>query len=106
MSAVAVSNGEINAQSVQLGLAFPDLLKPGALATVSYLRPFDVQDGRDFLISGGGDGAVQEEWEISYRYPLTSSIALVPSFYWIRNANNFGDNPDIYVFNLQTQLSF
>lgn len=99
-------DGEVNAQSLQLGVAFHDLLKPGSLATISYLRPFDVTDGRDFLISGGGDGAVQEELEVSYRYPISSNFAIVPSYYWIRNANNFGDNPDIHVFNLQTQFSF
>ncbi|MEA5462599.1 iron uptake porin [Leptothoe sp. PORK10 BA2] len=99
-------DGEVNAQSLQLGLAFHDLLKSGSLATISYLRPFDVTDGRNFLISGGGDGAVQEEIEVSYRYPVTPNFAVVPSVYWIGNANNFGDNPDIYVFNLQTQFSF
>lgn len=99
-------DGEVNAQSLQLGLAFHDLLKPGSLATISYVRPFDVIDGRDFLISGGGDGSVQEELEVSYRYPVTSNFAIVPSYYWIRNANNFGDNPDIHIFNLQTQFSF
>ena len=98
--------GEVNAQSLQLGLAFHDLLKPGSLATISYLQPFDVIDGRDFLISGGGDGAVQEELEVSFRYPLTNNFAIVPSYYWIQNANNFGDNPDIHIFNLQTQFSF
>ncbi|MEM1242531.1 MAG: iron uptake porin [Cyanobacteria bacterium P01_H01_bin.26] len=101
-----LADGDVNAQSLQFGLAFPDLFKPGALATISYLRPFDVTDGRSFLVSGGGDGAVQEEIEVSYRYPLTNNIAIVPSVYWIGNANNFGDNSDIYVFNLQTQFSF
>lgn len=99
-------DGEVNAQSLQLGVAFHDLLKPGSLATISYLQPFDVIDGRDFLISGGGDGAVQEELEVSFRYPLTNNFAIVPSYYWIQNANNFGDNPDIHIFNLQTQFSF
>ena len=99
-------DGEVNAQSLQLGLAFHDLLKPGSLATISYVRPFDVIDGRNFLISGGGDGSVQEELEVSYRYPFTPNFAIVPSYYWIRNANNFGDNPDIHIFNFQTQFSF
>ncbi|MEM9907150.1 MAG: iron uptake porin [Cyanobacteria bacterium P01_D01_bin.44] len=101
-----LDGGDVNAQSVQLGLAFPDLFKQGALATISYVQPFDVLDGREFLISGGGDGAIQREWEVSYRLPLTDNIALVPSAYWILNPNNFEDNPDIFVFNLQTQFSF
>jgi len=99
-------DGNIDAQSVQVGVAFPDLFKPGALATISYVQPFDVQGGREFLASGGGDGASQEEVEISYRYPLSPNLALVPSVYWINNVNNFSDNPDIYVFNLQAQLTF
>lgn len=99
-------DGDVDAQSIQLGLAFHDVLKSGSLATISYLRPFDVTDGRNFLASGGGDGATQEEIEFSYRYPLTNNIAIVPSVYWINNANNFSDNSDIYVFNLQTQFSF
>ncbi|MEM8809588.1 MAG: iron uptake porin [Cyanobacteria bacterium P01_G01_bin.38] len=103
---LGLDGGDVNAQSVQLGLAFPDLFKQGALATISYVQPFDVLDGRDFLISGGGDGAIQREWEISYRLPLTDNISIVPSVYWILNPNNFSDNPDIFVFNLQTQLSF
>lgn len=99
-------DGEVNAQSVQVGVAFPDLFKKGAQGIISYVRPFDVLDGRDFLASGGGDGSVQQEVEISYRYPLSQNFAIVPSFYWINNANNFGENPDIYVLNLQAQLAF
>lgn len=102
----ALPDGEVNAQSVQVGVAFPNLFKPGAQGIISYVRPFDVLDGSEFLASGGGDGSVQQEIEVAYRYPLSQNIALVPSFYWIDNVNNFGDNPDIYVFNLQAQLSF
>ncbi|NEQ32245.1 MAG: carbohydrate porin, partial [Leptolyngbya sp. SIO4C5] len=105
-AAAALDRGEINAQSVQVGVAFPNLFKEGALATISYLKPFSVLDGRDFLISGGGNGGVQEELEITYRYPVNNYMAIVPSFYWIGNANNFSDNPDIYVLNLQTQFFF
>ncbi|NJL47168.1 MAG: iron uptake porin [Leptolyngbyaceae cyanobacterium SM2_5_2] len=98
--------GDINAQSFQFGLAFPNLFKEGALATVSYLVPFDVTSGRNFLVSGGGDGGTQQEVEVSYRYPLNRNISLMPSFYWIINPNNFGSNPDIFLFNLQGQISF
>lgn len=98
--------GEVNAQSIQFGLAFPGLFKEGALGTVSYLIPFDILDGREFMVAGGGDGGTQQEIEVSYRYPLSSNIAVMPSFYWILNANNFEDNSDIFIFNLQTQLFF
>lgn len=100
------SDGEINAQSFQVGLAFPDLGKEGALATLSFLVPFDVLDGRRFLSAGGGNGGTQYEVEASYFYPITNNIALVPAFYLIGNPNNFDDNPTIYVGNLRAQFSF
>jgi len=103
---VSRPNGEVNAQTVQLGAAFPDLGKEGALFTLSYLIPFSVVDGRNFLVSGGGDGGTQYEFEATYFYPLTQNIALVPAFYWIGNANNFSNNPNIYVGNLRAQFSF
>ncbi|MBD2307370.1 carbohydrate porin [Chroococcidiopsis sp. FACHB-1243] len=99
-------NGEVDVQAIQAGLAFPDLGKEGALLTFSYLRPFAVLDGRNFLVSGGGDGGVQYEFEATYYYPITDNIALVPAFYLIANPNNFSDNPNIYVGNLRAQFKF
>lgn len=98
--------GDVTAQAFQFGLAFPNLFKEGSQATLSYLIPFDITGGRDFLISGGGNGGTQQEVELAYRYPLNRNIALMPSIYWIMNANNFSTNPDIFIFNLQAQLSF
>ncbi len=98
--------GDINAQSIQAGVAFPNLFKPGAQAIISYLQPFEVLDGEEFLIAGGGDGAIQREVEFTYRYPVSPNLAIVPSLYWVMNANNFEDNPDIFFFNLQAQVSF
>lgn len=99
-------DGEVNAQALQLGMAFPDLGKEGALATLSYVIPFSVLDGRNFLASGGGNGGVQYEFEATYYYPLTNNIALIPAFYLIGNPNNFNDNPNIYVGNIRAQFRF
>lgn len=100
------SGGNINSQSIQFGLGFPDLGKQGALATLAFLMPFDVLSGRRFLVAGGGDGGTQYEFEATYHYPITNNIALVPAFYLIGNANNFDSNPTIYVGNLRAQFSF
>lgn len=97
---------KINAQSIQTGLAFNDVGKEGSQATFSFLIPFDVLDGRQYLVSGGGNGGTQYEFEASYFYPLSNNLAVVPSFYTIVNPNNFDTNPAIYVFNLRTQFSF
>ncbi|MEG4114806.1 MULTISPECIES: iron uptake porin [unclassified Microcoleus] len=99
-------DGTIKNQSYQLGVAFPDLFKEGALLTVSYLVPFDFTGGRRFLVSGGGNGGTQYEIEATYYLPLTDHISIVPAFYAIGNANNFDNNPTIFVGNLRTQFSF
>ena len=72
---------KINAQSIQAGLAFNDVGKEGSRATFSFVVPFDVLDGRKYLAAGGGNGGTQYEFEASYYYPLSNSLALVPSFY-------------------------
>ncbi len=98
--------GSIDSQSLQLGFALPDLGKEGAQATFSYLIPFSVISGRKYLVSGGGDGGVQYEFEANYFYPLTDNIALSPSFYVILKPNNFNSNGTIYVTNLRAQFNF
>ncbi len=100
------AGGNINSQAFQFGLGFRDLGKEGALATLSFLVPFDVIDGRRFLVAGGGNGGTQYEFEATYFYPLTNNIAIVPAFYLIANPNNFDNNPTIYVGNLRAQFSF
>ncbi|HEY9635193.1 MAG TPA: iron uptake porin [Coleofasciculaceae cyanobacterium] len=102
----ARAGGDVNIQALQLGLAFPDLGKEGAMLTLSYLRPFALLDGRNFLVSGGGDGGVQYEFEATYYYPITNNIAIVPAFYYIANPNNFSANPSIYIGNVRAQFSF
>ncbi|GET42177.1 iron uptake porin [Microseira wollei] len=99
-------DGNLRAQSFQVGVAFPDLGKRGALATLTYVWPFDVLQGRKFLVSGGGDGGTQFDIEATYYYPVTNNIAIVPYFYITGNANNFDDNPLIYSGTVQVQFSF
>lgn len=101
-----VPDTEIKAQALQLGVAFPDLFKEGAQGTVSFVLPFDITSGRDFLVSGGGNGGTQYNIEVTYFYPITNNISLVPAFYAIINPNNFDNNPSIYVANLRAQFLF
>ncbi len=89
-----------------LGFALPDFLKEGAQANFSYLIPFAITNGREFLLSGGGDGAVQSEFELNYYYPINDNLAIVPSFYMIIRPNNFSQNDPLYVGNVRTQFNF
>jgi hypothetical protein len=102
----ARDGGNVRVQSFQVGLGFPDLGKQGALGVVSFLVPHNYIDGRRFLLSGGGDGGTQYEFEASYYYPISQNIAIVPAFYTIWNANNFDSNPTVFVGNIRTQFTF
>jgi hypothetical protein len=97
---------DVNVQTFQAGLAFPDLGKQGALATFSFLIPFDIVDGEEFFVAGRGDDGTQIDLELSYFYPLTANIAIVPAFYAIINPNNFSDNPTVFVGNVRAQFAF
>jgi len=99
-------DGNVNAQAFQIGLAFPDLGKKGALGTLSCVVPFDMVAGRKFLVAGGGDGGTEYEFEASYFRPIANNIAIVPSVYLIGNPNNFESNPAIYGGTLRMQFAF
>ena len=99
-----LENGEVNAQAFQAGVAFPDLGKEGALGTLSFVVPFDVTSGEEFLASGFGDGGTQYELEATYNFPVNDNFSLIPAFYYVNSPNNFEDNPGIYVGNLRMQF--
>ncbi|MGF1588222.1 MAG: iron uptake porin [Pleurocapsa sp.] len=101
-----LENGEVNAQAFQVGVAFPDLGKEGALGTLSFVVPFDVTDGEEFLVSGFGDGGTQYELEATYHFPVNDNLSVLPAFYLVSNPNNFEDNPNIYVGNVRMQFQF
>jgi Carbohydrate-selective porin, OprB family/S-layer homology domain len=96
----------VNAQAFQFGLGFPDLFKEGALGTFSFLVPFDVVAGQKYLVSNGGNGGTQYEFEATYYFPMTNGIALVPAVMFIGNPNNFSNNPGIFIGNMRIQYSF
>jgi len=102
----AVQGGSVNVNAFQFGLAFPDLFKESALAVLSFVVPHSYSSGRNFLASGGGNGATQYEFEMSYYYPISKNIAIVPAVYAIFNPNSFSTNPTVFVGNLRTQFSF
>ena len=99
-------SNNVSMQTFQAGAAFPDLFKEGALATVSFGMPFKFTDNDNVITSGKGDGGTQYDLELSYVYPMTKNISLVPSAYFIFSPNNFGTNPTVFVGNLQAVFSF
>ncbi len=102
----AIAGGSVNVNAFQFGLGFPDLFKDGSLGVLSFVIPHSYSSGRNFLVSGGDDGATQYELEASYYYPISKNIAIVPAIYAIFNPNSFSTNPTVFVGNLRTQFSF
>lgn len=102
----AIAGGNVKVQAFQLGLAFPDVGRQGALGTISVVLPFDVIEGRRFLAAGAGDGGTEVNVEAAYFYPLNANLAIVPMFFATFNANNFSDNPTVFTAVLRTQFLF
>ena len=106
LNRTAGGSNSVSMQTFQAGAAFPDLFKEGALATVSFGMPFKFTDNDSVITSGKGDGGTQYDLELSYVYPMTKNISLVPSAYFIFSPNNFSTNPTVFVGNLQAVFSF
>lgn len=101
-----ISSGSARVQAFQLGLAFPDVGKKGALGTVSAVVPFDILEGRQFFVAGYGNDGTEVNLEAVYFYPISTNLAIVPTFFATFNANNFSDNPTIFGVVLRTQFLF
>lgn len=101
-----IRGGSVNLQAFQLGMAFPDFGKQGALGTLAVVVPFDVVSGRQFLVGGGGDGGTEVDFEAVYFYPIGDHVAIVPTFFATFNSNNFSENPPVYGTTLRMQFLF
>jgi hypothetical protein len=95
----------VNQYTFQIGAAFPDLFKEGAQGMISFELPYKFGDSSNVLATGKGDGGTEYDLELSYIYPVTKNISLVPSAYFIFNPNNFSSNPTVFVGNLQAVFS-
>ncbi|MBD2188792.1 iron uptake porin [Pseudanabaena mucicola] len=96
----------VNQYTFQVGAAFPDLFKEGALGMISFAVPYKFGDSSNVVTSGRGNDGTQLDLEASYVYPVTKNISLVPSAYFIFSPNNFSDNPTVFIGNLQAVFSF
>jgi Carbohydrate-selective porin, OprB family len=100
------SAGNVTTQTFQVGMAFPDLFKEGALGTLSFVMPFNFTSGRNLLVAGAGNGGIQYDIEAAVSLPIDNNITVVPAAYLILNPNNFTGNPSVFVGNLRLQYSF
>lgn len=101
-----INNGQINSQQIHTGINVLDLGKEGTITTFSYTIPFSIIEGGKYLVTGAGNGAIEQEFEASYFLPVNDYLALIPTFYLIVNPNQFNNNHNVYVGNLQMQLLF
>lgn len=87
----------LNPQTYQVGLAFPDLFKSGALAAIAVGSPF---------IENQVGNSTQTNLEMFYNFPLTDNIRITPDLQFIFNPNNNSANGTITVGTLRTVFSF
>jgi hypothetical protein len=106
LNRTAGGSTNVNQYTFQIGAAFPDLFKEGAQAMISFAVPYKFGDSSNVLASGRGNDGTQYDLELSYIYPVTKNISLVPSAYFIFNPNNFSGNPTVFIGNLQAVFSF
>jgi hypothetical protein len=106
LNRTAGGSTNVNQYTFQIGAAFPDLFKEGAQAMISFALPYKFGDSSNVLAYGRGNDGTQYDLELSYIYPVTKNISLVPSAYFIFNPNNFSGNPTVFIGNLQAVFSF
>jgi len=92
-----VTATNLNPQTFMVGLAFPDLFKPGALAAIAVGQPF---------IESKVGNSTQTNVEVFYNFPITSNISITPDIQFIFNPNNNSANSMITVGTLRTVFSF
>jgi len=88
--------GNLSPQTWMAGIAFPDLLKEGALAAVAVGQPF---------IDSNVGNATQTNLELFYNFPVTNNIRITPDVQFVFNPNNVSGNT-IFVGTLRTVFSF
>lgn len=101
-----LNQGTVRSTAMQAGFSLFDIGKEGGVLNFSYVLPYNLVEGKQYLVSGGGNGTNQHEFELSYFYPVNQSISFVPSLYLVIHPNNFSDNPPLWIGNFITQLSF
>jgi hypothetical protein len=100
------SVGSVTMQTFQVGMAFPDLFKEGAMGLLSFGMPFNYTSGKQYMVSGAGNGGTQYDLEAAYSVPVSKNISLIPSAYLIFAPNNFSNNPTVFVGSMRMQFSF
>lgn len=89
--------GDLNPQYWMAGVAFPDLLKQGALAGIAVGQPF---------IEGNIGNATQTNFEAFYNLPINDNIRVTPLIQVITNAANQDTNGTIMTGTVRIVFSF
>ena len=89
--------GDLNPNYWMAGVAFRDLLKPGALAGIAAGQPF---------IESAVGNATQTNFEAFYNFPLSKNIQITPVVQVIANPANQEVNGTIVTGTLRTVFSF
>jgi hypothetical protein len=87
----------INPYTWSAGVAFPDLIRPGALGAIAIGQPF---------VERTVGNSTQTNIEAFYKFPLSENISVTPDLQFIINPNNNSSNGLITIGTLRTVFSF
>jgi len=87
----------INPYIWSAGVAFIDLIRPGALAAIAVGQPF---------VERTVGNSTQTNIEAFYKFPLSENISVTPDLQFIINPNNNSSNSVITIGTLRTVFSF
>jgi len=86
-----------------INIAFPDLLKTGAIGGLGFGMPPKVTHN---TIVAREDTATGLHFEAFYEYPLTENITVIPGVMYLTNPEHNATNGDIFVGTIRTVFGF
>jgi hypothetical protein len=95
--------GQAEIINYAINLAFPDLLKTGAVGGLGFGMPPKVINNTIALRQDRGTGL---HFEAFYEYPLTNNIKLIPGIIYLTNPEHNNANSNIFVGIFRTVFNF
>ena len=105
--ATLIRRGSADIWSYGLGVAVPNLFKPGnLLGLFAGVEPY--MTGSSPALRSNGGFSRDMPWHIEgfYKFQLTDNISLTPGVIWLMAPEQNNDNDDIFIGTLRTTFSF
>ncbi|MCA1991305.1 MAG: iron uptake porin [Coleofasciculus sp. S288] len=95
--------GQADIINYAVNLAFPDLLKTGAVGGLGFGMPPKVIDN---VVAYREDTGTGLHFEAFYEYPLTDNIKVIPGIIYLTNPEHNNTNSNIFIGTVRTVFNF